>query len=157
MITGYLEYFNKDYDFYLIQACNGEELLEKIKRKSIDIAFLDIEMEGLNGIQVGDAIRAKFLEVMIVFITGFKDYVGSTGTTTASVAVESIYCRLTTYRNGTRIGFDGKHGSNTSSLSVGYYYGPYTSTAEYEVSGTHFGFLNESMADYYSYNKKTLP
>ncbi|SNT22809.1 two component transcriptional regulator, LytTR family [Anaerovirgula multivorans] len=77
IIVKYLEDFNRnnrDYDIYLIKACSGEELLEKIKKESIDIVFLDIEMEGLNGIQVGNELRVKLPKAVIVFITGFKDY-----------------------------------------------------------------------------------
>ncbi|AOY76000.1 LytR/AlgR family response regulator transcription factor [Clostridium formicaceticum] len=74
VIVGYLEDFNKDYDIHLIKASSGEELLEKIENQYVDIAFLDIKMQGLNGIQVGNEIRVKFPNTIIVFITGFKNY-----------------------------------------------------------------------------------
>jgi hypothetical protein len=84
-------------------------------------------------------------------------YVGSTGKTTTSVVVDSIYCSLTTYKNGIRIGFDGESADNKNSISVGYTYGPYSSSATYEVEGTHFGFLGDSIVDAYSYKSKILP
>lgn len=77
IMVKYLEDFNRsnrDYDIHLTKACSGEELLKKINKESIDIVFLDIEMEGLNGIQVGNELRTKFPKAIIVFITGFKGY-----------------------------------------------------------------------------------
>jgi len=74
VIEGYLEKFNSDTDIHIIKAHSGEELLDIVSDYSIDIAFLDIEMKELNGIEVGREIRTKFPESIIVFITGYRDY-----------------------------------------------------------------------------------
>ena len=51
----------------------GEELLASGKR--FDIVFLDIQMEGMNGIEAARSLREKQGDTVLVFITGIKDYV----------------------------------------------------------------------------------
>lgn len=41
----------------------------------IDLLFLDIEMEGLNGMDTARKIREFNQELVIVFLTGYSDYV----------------------------------------------------------------------------------
>lgn len=40
-----------------------------------DIVFLDIQMEGMNGIDTARALRRRQEDVVLIFITGVKDYV----------------------------------------------------------------------------------
>lgn len=51
----------------------GEDLLTT--QKTFDLIFLDIQMDGLNGIQTAKKIRSMDETVLIVFITGIKEYV----------------------------------------------------------------------------------
>lgn len=51
----------------------GEELLESGKR--FDIVFLDIQMEGMNGIEAARSLRERQGDTVLIFITGIKDYV----------------------------------------------------------------------------------
>ena len=56
----------------------GEELLASGKR--FDIVFLDIQMEGMNGIEAARGLREKNAnlgvgDTVLVFVTGIKDYV----------------------------------------------------------------------------------
>ena len=56
----------------------GEELLASGKR--FDIVFLDIQMEGMNGIEAARCLREKNAnlgveDTVLVFITGIRDYV----------------------------------------------------------------------------------
>ncbi|MEZ3469442.1 MAG: response regulator [Schaedlerella sp.] len=51
----------------------GEELLASGKR--FDIVFLDIQMEGMNGIEAARSLRERREDTMLVFVTGIKDYV----------------------------------------------------------------------------------
>ncbi len=51
----------------------GEELLASGKR--FDITFLDIQMEGMNGIETAKKLREQQKDTVLVFITGIKDYV----------------------------------------------------------------------------------
>ena len=51
----------------------GEELLASGKR--FDIVFLDIQMDGMNGIEAAGSLRKKQEEVILIFITGIREYV----------------------------------------------------------------------------------
>ena len=64
-----------DHDIEYFTANSGEELLDMDKLvEDFDIIFLDIEMDGLNGIETAGEIRKTNNRAIIVFITGFKDY-----------------------------------------------------------------------------------
>ena len=51
----------------------GEELLASGKR--FDMVFLDIQMEGMNGIETARNLRKQQEDTVLIFITGIKDYV----------------------------------------------------------------------------------
>jgi len=63
-----------EHEFQCIVANSGEELLEKIKDERFDIFLLDIQMGGLNGIEIAKKIREKDNEAIIVFMTGYRKY-----------------------------------------------------------------------------------
>lgn len=52
---------------------SGEELLKDYT--SFHAVFLDIDMEGMNGIEAGLKIRRLDKEVKIVYLTAYRDYV----------------------------------------------------------------------------------
>ncbi len=52
---------------------SGEEFLTA--KKDYDIIFLDIQMNGMNGIEVAKKIRKQSAESVLIFITGIKEYV----------------------------------------------------------------------------------
>ena len=55
--------------------CSGEEFLEqKENRVKYDIIFMDIDMEGLDGIQTAMQIRQFQSGTYLVFVTAFVDY-----------------------------------------------------------------------------------
>lgn len=51
----------------------GEELLAD--KKHFDIIFLDIQMDGRNGIEIAKELREQGEDVVLIFITGIKEYV----------------------------------------------------------------------------------
>ena len=51
----------------------GEELLASGKR--FDIVFLDIQMDGMNGIEAARKLRKWKEGIVLIFITGIKEYV----------------------------------------------------------------------------------
>lgn len=68
-------YLSKTKIVYSIDVyCSGTELLEKDDIMNYNIIFLDINMEGINGIDTAKKIRMVNKEVFIVFITAFLDY-----------------------------------------------------------------------------------
>lgn len=52
---------------------SGKELLTE--ENQFDIVFLDIQMDGMNGIETARMLREKQKEILIVFITAIKEYV----------------------------------------------------------------------------------
>lgn len=52
---------------------SGEELLSSGER--FDIIFLDIQMDGRNGIETARCLRKQQEETVLVFITGIREYV----------------------------------------------------------------------------------
>ncbi len=51
----------------------GEELL--VSGKRFDIVFLDIQMDGINGIEAARSLRERQGDTVLIFITGIKEYV----------------------------------------------------------------------------------
>lgn len=51
----------------------GEELLNA--ETEFDLIFLDIGLEGMNGVQTARALRERNGEAVLVFLTGSRDYV----------------------------------------------------------------------------------
>lgn len=52
--------------------CSGEELLNAAEET--DLLFLDVEMNGIDGIQVKDELRQSDLVKKIVFVTNYAEY-----------------------------------------------------------------------------------
>lgn len=82
IINEYLKKFSKDSNLFNTLSFNSaEELLEEMSKNNsvlkineIDIFLLDIEMSGLNGMELGYKIREINKGAIIIYITGFKDY-----------------------------------------------------------------------------------
>ena len=63
---------NKNYEIFEFKS--GEELIANYPQK-LDILFLDIQMEEINGMDAAKKIRTFDDNVEIIFITGIWDYV----------------------------------------------------------------------------------
>jgi len=55
-------------------ASNGEEAIEKIGKESFDLAIVDIQMPGINGIEVLRNTRDKNYNTTIIMITAFASH-----------------------------------------------------------------------------------
>ncbi len=53
-----------------------EDLLEDAKQNGCDIAFLDIHMSGMTGVELAKEIKAVNPKMNIIFVTGFSEYAG---------------------------------------------------------------------------------
>lgn len=74
VVKGYL--VKEDVRFQIELFVNGEAFCEKEENiQKFDIIFLDIEMDGMNGMETAYFIREKNPEIDIVFITVTSDYV----------------------------------------------------------------------------------
>ena len=54
---------------------NGADLLADHIRDSFNVIFLDIQMDGISGLEVGQSIRANDRDVIIILFTSFQQYV----------------------------------------------------------------------------------
>ena len=50
------------------------ELLQDAKQNGCDIAFLDIHMRGMNGVELAKALKEINPKMNIIFVTGFSEY-----------------------------------------------------------------------------------
>lgn len=65
---------NCDFDCFLTK--DASSLLEKYKEgKFFDIIFLDIEMDDVNGIETAKFINEMYGKTIIIFTTGYQQYV----------------------------------------------------------------------------------
>ena len=53
---------------------NCEKALEFVREKTVDIAFLDINMRGMGGLALAENIIAASPDCKIVFCTGYEEY-----------------------------------------------------------------------------------
>ncbi len=54
----------------------ADELLEEATANGCDIAFLDIHMRGMNGVELAKKLKEVNPKMNIIFVTGFSDYTG---------------------------------------------------------------------------------
>ena len=52
------------------------ELLEDARKNGCDIAFLDIHMRGMNGVELAKELKMVNPRMNIIFVTGFSEYTG---------------------------------------------------------------------------------
>ena len=66
----------KKYDCEIeAEAGNALEALSILKKKKVDIIFLDIKMPGMTGLELAEKIRKeKITSARIVILTGFADF-----------------------------------------------------------------------------------
>ena len=65
-------YSEKLIDAEIYDYNNGEDLLNS--EINFDMAFLDVEMPMLDGIETGKALKHKYPNIVIFMITAFSDY-----------------------------------------------------------------------------------
>lgn len=68
-----LDFFHrKNVEIKISQFWSGEELLRY--NKSIDILFLDIQMDGIDGMETARKLRSKNYKGYLIFITVLKEW-----------------------------------------------------------------------------------
>ena len=53
---------------------SGEDALDYAKGSPVEFALLDIQLSGMNGIELAKELRKLYPEVIIVFVTAYKEY-----------------------------------------------------------------------------------
>ncbi|MDE6743409.1 MAG: LytTR family DNA-binding domain-containing protein [Lachnospiraceae bacterium] len=54
---------------------SGEEILKELKADAPELLFLDIEMDGIDGMEAARAIRKTHKDMVIIFVTAYPDFV----------------------------------------------------------------------------------
>ena len=55
----------------------AEDVLVFLRDHSCDVAFLDVEMAGINGVELAEQLKLRNPDVNLIFATGFSGYQGS--------------------------------------------------------------------------------
>jgi two-component system LytT family response regulator len=67
------DFLSKDHEMELLGTCrNGREAIAFVEQNEPDIVFLDIEMPGINGIEVANAIKSY--KCVVIFTTAYDGY-----------------------------------------------------------------------------------
>ena len=77
-LSAYLEEFQAKTKEDMKYRCfqKGKELLEEMRQGGLfHIVFLDIELEGENGLELAGNIRERYPGTVLIFITGHEQYV----------------------------------------------------------------------------------
>ena len=53
-----------------------DELIDEAAQNGCDVAFLDIHMRGMNGVEVAKKLKEINPRMNIIFVTGFSEYAG---------------------------------------------------------------------------------
>ncbi len=56
-------------DWVIVDACNGEDALAKLESMEIEAALLDLNMPGIDGIELGSQLRDRFPNAHIGILT----------------------------------------------------------------------------------------
>jgi DNA-binding response OmpR family regulator len=64
----------QDEGYEVISAFNGEEALEKFSSEIPDLVILDIQMPGMNGIEVLRQMKMIAPQLPIILSTAFHEY-----------------------------------------------------------------------------------
>ena len=58
----------------VVSAVNGREAVEQFFAENCQIALLDIEMPGMNGLEAAEQIRERDKNCSIIFLTAFDEF-----------------------------------------------------------------------------------
>ena len=61
-------------------ASSGEEALEKLEKKMVDLVLLDIKMPGMDGVEVLRRVKQRWKELPVILCTAYPHYKHDFGT-----------------------------------------------------------------------------
>ncbi|MBX2887883.1 MAG: response regulator transcription factor [Ferruginibacter sp.] len=87
---------------------NGKEIINQLKKKSVDVVLMDIEMPVMDGISATKEINELFPQVKVIMLTTFDDddkifnaiLAGASGYLLKDEPAESIYMHLRNIHEG---------------------------------------------------------
>jgi DNA-binding LytR/AlgR family response regulator len=74
LLAGFLHGCGEYGEFRVIHASEPEAFFETLKTDRPDLVFLDIDMDGMTGIELGEKIRALYENTVLIYITGYEKY-----------------------------------------------------------------------------------
>ena len=60
--------FKKNFDISI--ACSGERALEILECKNFDVIVTDYEMPGINGLELLQTLKERYIDIPVIFYTG---------------------------------------------------------------------------------------
>ncbi len=64
-------FMDEDFDFDVVMAETGEEAIEILDSRHLDIVLLDNKLPGIQGIEVLEYINKKEMDIVVVMITSY--------------------------------------------------------------------------------------
>lgn len=58
----------------VFEAASGEELITKLQENQVDVLLLDLEMEGMDGVEAIKRIRPQYPDLGIIILTTYSEY-----------------------------------------------------------------------------------
>ncbi|MBP1755115.1 MAG: LytTR family transcriptional regulator [Firmicutes bacterium] len=62
------------WELSLIPFNSGKGVMEYLQTKKLDVLFLDIDLGNESGIGVAEKLAAKYPELVVIFITGHREF-----------------------------------------------------------------------------------
>ena len=62
-----------DYGYDVMEACNGEDALCKVKETEFDLLITDIKMPGMNGRELLGKVKTNYPNIEVIVISGITD------------------------------------------------------------------------------------
>ena len=66
LASGLLE---KEGEFHILLAADGHEAMDVLRREPVDLVLTDLQMEGMDGLQLVEAVRADFPLTPVILMT----------------------------------------------------------------------------------------
>ena len=78
LIKECIKFFETDEEYHVEGAfSSGNDVLEHLEKKPINVLFLDIDMPIMNGFELAQIIRDKHPKTIIVFVSAYDQFVYS--------------------------------------------------------------------------------
>ncbi len=62
-------------EYKVSEYSSGEEMLKTLEKDAPELLFLDIEMNGIDGMEAARSIRITRKDKVIIFVTDYPDFV----------------------------------------------------------------------------------
>lgn len=73
----YMKEIDEEYEEFTLELINfmtGKDIVEYIKKEPLDIAILDVDMIGMDGMEVAKNLKAVNEDIVVFFITGHSEF-----------------------------------------------------------------------------------